>query len=140
MAYAMGGEKSRIRSAAPGETFTAGQLVALASDGKLYKANAALADSYPALGLAEIDATSDDVTKGTLIAVVQQCDYCTGATGLTPGATLWAGETDGTVTTTRPSTHADIVQPVGMALTATTFILNVGGYYEQVGVTQDAPD
>jgi hypothetical protein len=137
MAYAMGGEKSRIRSAAPAEAFAAGVLVALGTDGLLYMANAALAvaQHYPALGLSEVAAVSADVTDGNLIAVVGKCDYCDGATGLSPGQTLWAGETEGTVTTTRPTTHLDIAQAVGRALTATTFILDVADTYEQIGIT-----
>ena len=137
MAYAMGGEKSRIRSAAPGEAFSAGELIALASDGLLYKANAAAGASQqiPACGLAEIAATATMVTNGTKVCYVGDCDYVTGATGLTPGATVWAGATDGIVTTTRPSAHSTMAQAVGQAITATTWILDIDDAYEQIGVT-----
>lgn len=137
MAYAMGGEKRRINSAAPAEAFTAGQMLALGTDGLLYKANAALAVAhhYPAVGLAEVAAVAQDVTDGNLIAFVGECDYVTGATGLSIGQTCWLGETEGEITTTRPTTHLDIAQAVGQALSATTWAMAVSPTYEQIGIT-----
>jgi hypothetical protein len=115
-----------------GETIAAGQLVVINSSKLAMLANAALADSYPAVGIAEIDGNATD---GTDIAIITRCMEVKGATGLTAGATVWAGETDGTVTTTRPSTHLDIAQAVGIALTSTTFMLTVSPNYEQIGIT-----
>ena len=46
--------------------------------------------------------------------------------------------TDGTVTTTRPSTHLDIVQPIGLALSSTEFLLDMGSHsFGQYGITID---
>ena len=138
MAYTMGGIPTEDQGfdAPPGEAFIKGALVTLYSDGLLYYSNAALADRYPVSGMAGEAATAAMVTAGTKIRVKRVSTYNKGASGLTPGATLFAGETDGTVTTTRPSTHLDIVQPVGMALSATEFLFNVGSNgYEQIGIT-----
>jgi hypothetical protein len=104
-------------------------MVAIHTDGKFYKANAVVGatQQIPCVGMAEIDGAS-----GGVITVIRRCNYCDGASGLSPGATLYLGETDGAVTTTKPSTHYDAVQAIGHALSATEFVLDIGNAFVDI--------
>jgi hypothetical protein len=116
-----------------GETIAAGQLVARKTDGLLWLANAALNAVMPAIGIAEVDGNATDATR---ITVVRKCAEMKGASGLTVGAELYVGESAGTITTSRPSTHLDAVQSIGHAKSATTFVFDIGnGNTEQIGIT-----
>ena len=112
-----------------GEAITAGDMVAIHTDGKVYKANAAVGASQqiPCVGMAEIDGAS-----GGVITITRRSVYCDGATDLSPGATLYLGETDGAVTTTKPSTHYDAIQAIGHALSATEFVLDIGNCWVDI--------
>jgi len=109
-------------SAPAGETsFTAGQVVAIKSDGKAYKADADDAAVQPALGVVqrtgtgEIDETLSIVTRGIM----------TGLTGLTPGGTAFLSATAGAITQTAVAAYP---QPIGYAISTTKY---------QIGVTVD---
>ena len=52
-------------------------------------------------------------------------------TGLTAGAVYYLSTTSGTIqATTRPSGSADIIRPIGQALSTTVLIIKVDGYAE----------
>ena len=123
MAYGLGGipVDARRIGAKAAETITAGQVVALDSSGGAILANAALGAHIPAVGIAEIGAATGD-----RVTIIQQCDYCDGHTTLSPGGVVYLGKTAGTVTTTKPAASTDVVQPMGVALTAKTFVLDMG--------------
>lgn len=105
-----------------GEAITQGDMVAIGSaDGKFYKANAitGATQQAPCVGIAEIDGASGDMISAKRVGRVE------GAADLTPGQPVYLGETDGAVTATEPSTNGDVVQVVGVAISATSFLLNV---------------
>ena len=114
-------------TAQAGEAISAGDAVALGSDGKLYKANAATGadQQVPCVGIAETDADAGDY-----VTVLRE-GKVGGYSNLTPGAPVYLGETDGAVTATAPSDSGDYVQTLGQAVSATEFILNI----ENVGST-----
>jgi len=110
------------------EALTAGDAVALdSSTGKAKKANAATGSSQqvPCVGIAETS-----VSAGEYVTVLRS-GKVGGYSGLTPGAPVYLGETDGAVTKTAPSTSGDYVQTLGQAVSATEFILNI----QSVGTT-----
>lgn len=103
-------------SLAATETLTAGQLVNVFSSGgaaKMRKANAT-DSTKPAHGFVLAGVTSGNV--GTFYGGAQ---INTGVSGLTPGATYYLDTTGGAITATPPSSSGNIVQEVGIALSAT---------------------
>lgn len=68
------------------------------------------------------------VVDGVTVATTTQWDAITGQTGgLTPGVDYWlSATTAGKLTTTAPTADGEFVVPVGHALSATEFELEVG--------------
>lgn len=115
-------------TAEAGEDITIGQMVAIHTDGKAYKANAktGAGQQIPAVGIAEVT-----VAAGGYIEI-KRWGHVSGAADLTVGAPVYLAETDGAVTATPPSDAGDIVQYVGIALSATDFLLDVELGYSTV--------
>ena len=112
-----------------GEAITQGDMVAIGyADGKFYKANAITGTTQqaPCVGIAEVDGAAGDMISAKRVGRVE------GAASLTPGQPVYLGETDGAVTATKPSTSGDVVQVVGVAISATSFLLNVIDDYTTV--------
>jgi len=126
--YRSGSNPAGGFNAIAGEALTVGALVAIHTDGKAYFANAITGGTQqkPAAGVAEVGvAAGDDVA-------IKPIGLIAGVAGLTIGAEVYMAETDGAVTSTAPSTSGDIVQFVGVALSATSYYLNVTGAYTTV--------
>ena len=101
-----------------GEDISAGEIVCIAAaDGLVYLADASDSLLRPAIGFAETD--TDD---GEMVSV-KGAGQLTGATGLTPGATLYLSETAGAITHTAPT--GSFVQSVGIAKTDTELIIRL---------------
>jgi len=115
-------------SAECAEAITQGDMVALGTDGLLYKANAATGAGQqgPCVGIAEVDGADGDTIT------VKREGYVEGASDLTIGQPVYLGETDGAVTSTEPATNGDIVQVVGVALSATRLMLDIDNDYTTV--------
>jgi hypothetical protein len=100
------------------EALTAGQVVNIwsSSGAKVRKANAT-DDSKPAHGF-----VLANVSSSATATVYLPGQVITGLSSLTPGATYYLDTTGGAVTATQPSTSGNLVQRVGMALSATTLL------------------
>lgn len=94
-----------------------GNVVFLAGTNFVSLANASVIASTPALGIV----TSKPSTS---TCVVRSYGPVTLA-GLTPGATYYLAATDGLVTATAPSGVGAVVQPLGVATSATTLFLQI---------------
>lgn len=132
MAYTIGDTEGRIiDECLPGEAFSAGQLVAIHTDGKLYKSNAitGATQQMPCAGIAQLAATAADVSAAVKRIAVIRRTKLEGFTGLTPGACVYVAEVDGEITQTRPVTSTDIVQPCGVAISATKVMFDLGNGY-----------
>jgi hypothetical protein len=109
-----GGYSGLLMTATAGENLSFGNLCYLKSDGKYWKANASAASTMPgvvmALGSVSADASGSFLTQG----MIREDDW----NWTTVGAMIWAGETAGTVTTTRPSDAGDQVQGIGRVVNA----------------------
>lgn len=106
-----------------GDTFTAGQLGYLHTDGKvyLYDANAE-ASAKGALYIAIGAITANNV--GTF---QRGGEYTT--TGLSVGAIYYGSETPGAITTTAPTTSGAIVRKIGFAQSSTVLFFNPSNDY-----------
>ena len=104
-----------------GEAITAGDAVSLHGDGLVYRANAAVGanQDIPAIGIAE----TTEILGGEL--EVKRRGHVAEATGLTAGAWVYLGESDGAVTATAPSSAGDAVQVVGIALSQTEYAIDL---------------
>jgi hypothetical protein len=136
MAYTIADSEGRIiDECLPGEAFSAGELVAIHTDGKLYKANAITGGTQqmPCAGIAQLAATAADVTAAVKrIAVIRRTKLF-GFSSLTKGGTVFVAESDGAITQTRPVTSGDIVQACGVAISDTEVMFDIGnGYWEVV--------
>lgn len=115
-----------------GEDIVQDELVAVHTNKKIYKANAATGydQQIPAIGIDEVGGdegtTAEVKTRGVLEG------KNTGISGLTVGGIVYLGETDGDFTSTEPDTSGDIVQAVGIALSETRVMLDISSYYETV--------
>ena len=111
-----------------GENLTAGNLCYLGDSGRMWKANASTANSTEADTLLAIslDAPSAAAT-GTFLLFGK---FTT--TGLSISAEYFVGETDGTITTTRPSTSGDTVRHVGTAISTTVLFFNPDQTYLEI--------
>jgi hypothetical protein len=100
------------------EALTGGQVVNIwsSSGAKVRKANAT-DDSKPAHGF-----VLANVSSSATATVYLPGQVITGLTSLTPGATYYLDTTGGAITATQPSTSGNLVQRVGMALSATTLL------------------
>lgn len=61
---------------------------------------------------------------GTPVVVFSAGQLVTGLSGLTPGTVYWLDVTDGAITATTPSMAGNIVQQLGISISATTLIFN----------------
>lgn len=87
-------------------------------------ANAAVADQVaPCVGFAPYAAAS-----GEAVTVVRE-GKITGASGLTANNPVYLGETAGSVKGSAPTGTGNVVQVVGMALSSTTFMLDIAPTY-----------
>lgn len=103
------------KSVEASETLAAGDIVNVYDDSgtaKVRKADATTA------GKQAVGFVLDSVTSGQSIEVHFE-GQCTNLTGLTPGATVWLSTTAGEVTETAPSASGNVVQIVGIAVSAT---------------------
>jgi hypothetical protein len=64
------------------------------------------------------------ITSGATGSVRGSGGKITGLSGLTPGATYYLGTTAGTITTTAPTTDGNLVQEIGVAVSATELLFN----------------
>lgn len=62
------------------------------------------------------------VTSGQNATVYPEENVISGLTGLTPGARMFLGTTAGAATATAPSTSGQVVQEIGVALSATEIL------------------
>jgi hypothetical protein len=104
------------------ETLSAGNLVNLWDDAgtiKVRKADATTvgkeAHGFVLAGISS-SASGNVYLSGTV----------TGLSSLTLGGRYYLGTTAGAITTTAPSTSGNVVQPVGVAISATALALNLG--------------
>ena len=95
------------------ETIVVVAAVSLHTDGLAYNANAATgaAQDYPCVGFAETG-----VVDGETLEVKTEGTVRYAAGGLTEGAWIYLGETDGAITQTAPTDVGDVVQVVGFAI------------------------
>jgi len=109
------------------EACSAGQLVAIHTDGLGYLANAELGGDLqvPAFGFAETA-----VAAGLMVELKRNGTLNYGAGGLTIGAQVYLAEgTDGGITQTPPSTSGDYVQCVGVATAADEVAIEMDAAY-----------
>lgn len=112
-----------------GEAIAEGQMVAVdPSSGLAMIANAITGGTQqaPCFGIAFVGEALGDMLEIKCSGIVE------GAAGLTPGAPVYLAETDGAVTASAPTTSGDIVQCVGIAIDADTFVLDVDPLYTTV--------
>ena len=102
-----------------GAAIAVGQLIGIDSAGLAVLADANTTP-IPARGFA--------VSGGAIGARITYCraGRVEGFTGLTIGGTVWASGTAGGVTQTRPAATGDIVQAVGVAVSATAIDFWIG--------------
>lgn len=107
-------------TATASETLASGDLVNLWDDGGTLKARKADADdaTKPAHGFVSAAVSS----AATATVRVTRGSINTDASGLTPGARLYLSTAGGLVTETAPSASGNLVQPIGVALSATSYV------------------
>ena len=118
----VGSDGSMDTSRPAGEALTLGEVVALHTDGEWYAANAIVGANLQVPGFGIVD---QDTAEDAYANVHTEGEF-DGFTGLTIGQEVWLAETDGTVTSTAPTTSGDFVQRIGVAISATSIRLNVG--------------
>lgn len=101
------------RTVTAGEALSGGDLVYLDSSGEALKADA------NAVAKAAVGFVQSAISNGATGTAQFGSGIITGLSSLTPGAAYFLSTTPGAITTTPPSGSADIVQPVGYALSAT---------------------
>lgn len=113
-----------------GESLSQWDLVEIVNDADpWHKADATAASGeYPAFGLSVAACT--DTNEATIL--VRGVVRNEGWTGLTPGAPIYLGETDGALTETAPSTSNDAVQIVGWALSDSEIYFDFSRPYQLV--------
>jgi len=113
------------------ETIAEGQLVGVDAQGEAVLADADAGTAIKALGVAVRAASG---AAGDSVTVAMQA-VVAGFSSLTPGATQYLSGTAGGITETRPETIDDVIQPVGLAVSATKVVFNVAAPF---AVRQDA--
>jgi hypothetical protein len=113
-----------------GETLTQWDLVEIVNDvDPWHKADATAASGeYPAFGISVAACTDTNEARILVKGIVRN----EGWTGLTPGAPIYLGETDGALTETAPSTANDAVQIVGWALSDSEIYFDFSRPYQLV--------
>lgn len=110
-----------VLSLTSSEAISAGAAINIAVAGTVRNANATDA-TKPCHGFA-----SAAITSGAAGNCVLGSGINTNASSLTIGAPVYLGTTAGTVTSTAPSTTGNLLQQVGYAVTATTYVFNSNG-------------
>lgn len=103
-----------------GAALSAGDLVGYDSSGNLVKADADAGTPIPAVGVILFDAASGAPCSFATQAILEDADW-----SWTAPAYIYLSGTAGGYTATKPSTATNIVQPVGVARTATTAFINI---------------
>lgn len=103
-----------------GENITAGQLVYIKSDGKIWKTDADAIATMPAIGLAPA-AISSAASGVVLLFGIYRNDTLF---NWTTGNILYASGTAGAITATAPSGTDSVTQPVAIALSADIIFFN----------------
>jgi len=99
-------------------------MVRVTTDDAVAPASAAVdGQVVPCIGFAPYAAAS-----GEAVTVVRE-GKITGASGLTPGSPVYLGETAGAVQGSAPAGTGKVVQIVGIALSSTTFMLDIAPTY-----------
>lgn len=96
-----------------GETVAFGNTLYMKSDGKLWKANATTVATCPCLYMATASITADNAGIVLINGFARDDSY-----NWTPGAILYQAATAGAITATQPATTANVVQAIGLAITA----------------------
>jgi len=105
-----------------GEAITVCDLVSIhAADGLAYKANASVGADQdgPAVGVSETIKSAGGILE------VKREGKVAGASGLIPGAWVYLATTDGAITQTAPSTVGDLLQVIGVAVSATEWLIQI---------------
>lgn len=113
----VGGAPTTSANIQASENLTAGDLVniyTLAGAARVRKANATDA-TKPANGF-----VAASVLSGSSVAVYFSGQINGGRSGLTPGTTYWLDTTAGSITAAPPSSAGNLVQEVGVAVSATS--------------------
>lgn len=103
-------------------TATFGQPLHIAADGKIYLANAAAGVVRAFCGMCP---DLSGVATGAH-NYIQSSGILRNLTGLTPGAQYYLDETAGTIATSTAGSIGALAQPVGIALSATEFLILPG--------------
>ena len=102
-----------------GESIVPGDLLYFKSDGKVYKADANVAGTYPVMGLAL--ATASSGSNNVLLQGIYRDDS---RYAFTVGGVVYLSTTAGTETQTQPAAANDIIQVVGIATHADRIYFN----------------
>lgn len=103
-----------------GAAISQGQLIGINSSGQAVLADADAGTPIPAVGFALRDVASGE--KGAFAIAGELIDS---SWSWTAGQKLYLSGTAGGLTATAPSTATNLVQPVGIALSATKVLLNI---------------
>lgn len=119
-------------SCTAGEAISEAQIVMMkSSDGKCYKADADDATLRPAIGIAATKAASGASLR---VATAGQVG---GLSSLTKGAAIFLSTTAGGTTQTQPTAYS---QPIGKAISATQYVLDVHRSRQIKSVSIHVPD
>lgn len=102
-----------------GENLSKGDICYVKSDGKMWKSLASDVTKMPVVAMANEDMLAEATETFKLFG-----DITVDTWSWTPGSLLYAGETEGTLTHTRPSDSGDQVQVLGVAVSSTRIIFN----------------
>lgn len=94
-----------------GETLAAGDIVYFKSDGKVWKADANAASTYPAMGLATASITANNAGVILLSGIYRDDTLY----NFTVGGVVYLSTTAGAATQTQPSATDDAIQVLGIA-------------------------
>ncbi len=98
-----------------GEALTAGDIVYMKSDGKVYKAQAdGTAAEQELYGVAKTSVSADETVSTSLAGIEDSF------AGLTTGTVYYLSETAGEITSTAPTTSGSVVVRLGVAETSTS--------------------
>lgn len=102
------------------ESVTPGTLLSMGNNGKWAKSNESSANAMPAAGIA-LEAASGDGDVDILIFGLYRDDSLY---NWTPGAILYVDNVDGAIAATAPGDSGDLIQVVGIAITADIILFN----------------
>jgi len=118
-------------SCVAGAALTEGDILMMKSDGKCYKADADDSTLRPVIGVAGFTAANaanvSVVTRGQV----------GGLSSLTKGSLVYLSTTAGGTTQTMPTAYS---QPVGMAISATQYVINIQRARQKQSVSIHVPD